>query len=150
MLRPSAELDQVCPRGRYAVRNVGWLQIAMNDWLFVGGFETCGNLICNVEGFKRNRAALDPVTQRFPSRELHYEEVRPARFLDTVNPGNVGVIDLCQNLSFATEAGYALQVLGESFRKDFQCHFARQLVIAGTIHLAHAACAEMAQDLGMV
>jgi hypothetical protein len=39
-----------------------------------------------------------------------------ARFLNAMDGSNVGVIDLCQDLRLAAEAGHSLRVLGEGLR----------------------------------
>ena len=67
--------------------------------------------------------------------------------LEAVDRGDVGVIELGEELRFALEARQALLVLGEGGRQDLDRHLALQARVGGAIDLAHAALAELGGDL---
>ena len=46
----------------------------------------------------------------------------------------------------ALEAGEAVGVGGESFRKDLESHVPIELGVAGPVNLTHAACADLGGD----
>ena len=72
--------------------------------------------------------------------------LRP-RLLDGVDGDDAGMIEGGEGLGFALESREAFGVVPERGRQDFQRDVAAELRVGGAIHLAHAACAELLQDL---
>jgi hypothetical protein len=60
---------------------------------------------------------------------------------------DIGVIQRCQNLRFAGEAGHSLGILREGLRKNFDGDLALELRVCSSIYLAHTALAQLAADV---
>jgi hypothetical protein len=74
--------------------DVGRLQIPVDDALLVRRFECARDL--PGDGHRlvdRNGPLPDAVRQRWAVDELHHQRLRGARSLETVNDGDVGMIE---------------------------------------------------------
>ena len=93
--------------------DVGRLQIAVDDALFMSGFERFSDLPrdrqCLVEG---NRAPRDPLRQNLAVNELHHQRRDAIRFFDAVDRGDVRMIERREHLRFATESREAIGIVG--------------------------------------
>ena len=67
--------------------------------------------------------------------------------LETVQVGDVGVVEARQHPRLALEPRHSLCILGECLRQHLQRHLTAELGVGRPPHLAHAAGAEMRQDL---
>src|ERR1700730_5350448 len=67
--------------------------------------------------------------------------------VDAVDGRDVGMVQRCEQLSFALEPGDALGVLGEGVGKDLEGDLPLEPGVQGAIDLAHAAGAERRNDL---
>jgi len=63
--------------------------------------------------------------------------------------GDVGMIQRRQNSGFAFESCGAVLIVGKGFRQEFDRDTAPQFTVGGLIHLAHAACPQVAGDFVM-
>ena len=79
--------------------------------------------------------------------QFHDERTDTARFFETMDVRDVGVIQRRQRLRFAREPGQAIGIAGEGVRQDLQRDVAIQLRVVCAIHLAHATCAEGGANL---
>ena len=127
--------------------DVRGLQIAVDDPLLVRGFERLGNLLrdrqCLVE---RDRAACDPLRQVVALDQLHDEGVNVTRLFESVNDGDVGMVQRRQGPGFTLEAREPLGVVRERLGQDLDRDIAVQRRITRLIHLAHAALADLCGD----
>ena len=122
----------------------------MNHSLFVSGFESFEDLIRDRNRFiERNRSAPDVFSQRFSRDKLHDQELPTGGFLDAVNGCDVGMIQRCQNARFALETFCSFGVMGERIRKQLDRNTTAQPGVGCLIHLAHAACSQVAGDFVM-
>jgi len=118
------------------------LQITMDDALLVRGLQAFRDLFCNRERFiERDGASCDPIRQRRPFDQLHHERRHARRVFESVNVGDVRVVQGGQHLGLTTEPCKALSIGHERLRQDFDRNLTIQLRVAGAIHLAHAPAA---------
>jgi len=68
-------------------------------------------------------------------------------FLETVDAGDVRVIERGENLRFPAEAGETLRILGHPIRQCFQRDRAAESGIGRPVHFAHPPRAEQTGDL---
>src|SRR5262249_25595136 len=78
--------------------------------------------------------------------ELEDERANAVRILETVNGGDVLVIQRGEDLSFAFEAREAVGVNRELGRENLQRDIAIELCVACAIHLAHPAAPKGGKD----
>jgi hypothetical protein len=135
-------------RAVVAYFDVGRLQIAMDDALFVCRLEGVGDLRRNrqrlVEG---ERPALDPLREVLAVDEFHDERRRRRLLLEAVNLGDMRMVERGERFRFALEPHQPIGVAGNRFGKDLESDFAIEDRIADAIHLAHAAGANQRDDL---
>ena len=109
----------------------------MNDTLLVRRFEPIGNLLRQREGFvQRKRTARDPLSERLAFDELHNEELSAFAFFEAVESGDVRVVELSEQPSFALESGQPLFVSGKLFGEGFDRDIPPEFSISSSIHLA--------------
>jgi len=132
--------------------DVGRLQVAVDDALLVRFLEGLGDLLRNDDRFvNRDCSALQPLREVLAGDELHRQEmggraVGESRALESVDVGDVGVIEGGQQLRLALEAGQALGILCHLGRQHLDRDLAPELVVGRAIHLAHASRAEGCGD----
>ena len=118
--------------------DVARLQIAVDDALLVRGFERIGDLARDGERLlERNRALLDPLGERLALDQLHDQVVRA----DVEQRADIGMVQRGDG------ARLALEAVAEPLGGDLHRHFAVQAGIGGAIDLAHAARADLFEDL---
>ena len=127
--------------------DVGRFQIAVNDALFVRGFERVGDLAGDGESLvNRNGSRRDTFGERGPVDEFHHQRSDTAGFLKAVNSGDIGMVQRCQRLRFALEAGHAVGVLSESSGQYLDGHLAMQPGVLRAVDLTHSARADGRED----
>ena len=79
----------------------------MDDAFFVRRFERLGHLLRDGERliFRNRSAALDAFRQRLAGNEFHDEVTRAGVFFQSVNRGDVGMIQRRQHFRFALKTG---------------------------------------------
>ena len=108
--------------------DVGGLEVAVDDPLLVRRLERLGDLPRDGEGLvERQRAALQPFGEVFALDELHDEGADAARLLEAVDRGDVGVLQLGQDLRLALEPREAVGVGGERLGEDLDRDLALEL-----------------------
>ncbi len=87
--------------------------------------------------------------QRRAVQKLHRDEVLALGFLDRVNRHDVRMLERGDRARLALEPRQAVGVVCERFGQHLQRHVTAELGVAGAIHLAHAAGADLLEDLVM-
>src|SRR5262245_63398502 len=91
----------------------------MNDSFLMRVLQRLGNLLRNGQGLSNwNRAALDRIGQCFSSDQLHHEKVAAVDFLQSVNCGDVRMIQRCQYPCLTLETRNTFGIVAECFRKE--------------------------------
>jgi hypothetical protein len=130
--------------------DVGRLQVAVDDPVLVRRLQPVGDLAGDPHDLvRRHRPLLHAPAQVLPLHQLHHQEADPAFLLETVDRGDVGMLQAGQGPRLALEPGLALGIARELGRQDLDRHVAAELRVAGAEHLAHAALADLALDLVM-
>ena len=132
-------------------KNIGWLDIAMNDAFCMGGIERVGNLDSEVEYLvERKRLLADAMLQRLPFEQLHGDEwdllAAVIHHIDFVDRADVRVIQRRGGAGFALKSFERRAIFRESFGQELQRHLAAQLGVFGLVDHTHAAAAELFQD----
>ena len=73
--------------------------------------------------------------------------VPPRGRLQSVDGGDVRMIERCERAGLALEARQPFMVVGKAFGQHFQRHVAIELCIAGAVHLTHSARANRRDNL---
>ena len=68
------------------------------------------------------------------------------RLFEAIDGSNVWMIQRCQHLGFALEAGEPIRILRKGLRQYFDRDIAIQLFVARPIHLTHSALAQLRAD----
>ena len=137
----------------------------MNDPLLVRGLERVGDLFRDRERLgerqgqgDRFRQAVGPETcppnafrKRRAFDQLHHESSHVASgfsrtFFETVDRGDVRMVQRGEDLRFADEPCEAIGIVGDGGQQHFDRDVAIQLRVARAIHLAHAADANRIED----
>ena len=130
--------------------NVGGLDVAMDDALFVGGVESIGKLDADFNGARNGKGAEgDGFVEGLAFEQLHGDEGAAILFFDGVNGANAGMIERGGRAGFAEETFEGLFVAMRGFRKKFQGDTAAELGVFSFVNDAHAAFAELAEDAVM-
>ena len=120
----------------------------MNDPLLVRGLERVRDLPGHGERFFcRNRPRRDPLRERLALDELENERLDVARFLETVDRRNVGMVQRREDLGLPLEPRQPLGILRHRLWQHLDRHLAVQLPVLRPVHLPHASRAERRQDL---
>ena len=92
--------------------DVGGLQIAMDNALFVRRFQGLGDLAGNPQRFiQRNGAAGDAFLQRRPFHQLHHQRAHAARFFQAVYRGDIGMAERRQRLRLSLQTRHAVTIV---------------------------------------
>ncbi len=104
------------------------LEVAVDDPLLVRLLHRLGDLPGDGERLvERERPSLQPLGEVLARHELHHEGAHAVRLLEAVDRGDVGVLQLGQELRLALEAREALRVPGEVLRQDLDRDLALEL-----------------------
>ena len=128
--------------------DVGGLQVAVDDAVLVRLLERLGDLLRDRDRFVHgDRAAREAFREVLAGDELHRQEVEGGavgqrRALESVDVGDVRVVEGGEQLRLALEAGEALRILRQLGRQHLDRHVAAELRVAGAGDLAHPARAE--------
>ena len=123
--------------------DVARLEVAVHDALLMRGVERLGDLPGNLERLARaasgrRRAAR----QRLPVDVFEDQEPRALILFESVDAGDVRMVQRCQELRLAGEAGDVLGIAGQRFGQRLDGDRAAKLGVAGAIHHSHAARAQ--------
>ena len=120
----------------------------MDDAFAVSGLESRRNAGGAAQRFaQRHRASEEALLQRLAFDELENQE-RSVLSLDNVEErADVGMVDLRDEPRFALEAGETIGIVGERRREDLDGDVSSKASVARTIHLAHGAVTQQADNL---
>ena len=119
----------------------------MDDTLLVRGFERVGDLAGDRERFlARNRPQHQTVRQRWALDQFEHQRWSSLRVFQPVDGADVRMIQRGEKLRLTTEPRDTIGIAGENLRKDLERNLAAQRGIAGSIHFAHPAGADGADD----
>jgi hypothetical protein len=124
-------------------KDVGWLDVTMDDALVVSRIEGIGNFDGQGEdGRGFHRASGDLVLQRRALEKLHGNEGLAVLLADVVNRADVGMVQGRRRLSFALEACQCLRVAGNVVGQELESDEAVQARVFRFINHAHATAAK--------
>src|SRR5436190_22640673 len=83
----------------------------------------------------------------FAVDQLENEKTLAGRFLESVNRGDVRMVQRREDLRLPLEAHEAIVVLCECLRENLERDAASELDVPGAVDLAHSACADRRDDL---
>ena len=119
----------------------------MNDPLLMRGLKRVRDLRRDRQGvIKPDRATRDALRQVLALDEFHDQRTNTIGFFETVDRGDVRMVQRRERLRFAREPGEPVGIVRKRVRKDFECDIAIQLGVAGAVHPAHAPFADLYGD----
>ena len=95
----------------------------------------------------RNWSLRDAIGQRRAFDQLHHQRRGAASPLETVDGGDVRVVERREDLGFAPEAREPIGISGHRLGQDLDRHVALQVGVGGAVDLTHSASAELGEDL---
>ncbi len=123
------------------------LEVAVHDARLVRRLQRLGDL----DGQRQRALELHRCAQQFPKRgaveQLLHHEVHAALVADVVHRGDVRVVERRRRPRLLLEPGQPLRVGGELLGQHLDGHLAAQARVLRQPHLAHAARAELLEDL---
>jgi hypothetical protein len=126
--------------------DVGRLQVAVDDSLVVRRLERLGDLFRDADGIvKRDRAAPQPLRQVLAFHQLHDEGAHITRFFETVDVGDVRVVQGREGLGFACETCDPVGIVPK-VAQHLDRNVSIEPGVARAIDLAHAARADQRDD----
>ena len=115
----------------------------MNDSVLVRGLEGLRDLPGDGERFvERNRSVCNAIRERRPFHELEDQGPDAVSFFESVDRGDVRMIERREHACFPLESREAIRIVRESIRQDFERHVAAELSVVGALDFAHAARAD--------
>ena len=137
-------------------RDVGGLQVAVDNPFFVGDVEGLGDLPRDAQRVTNGQPrALRPLTrdiregvrERLPVHELENQEPDAFGFLEAVDRADVRMIQRGEHPRLPLEAREPLGVARERVRQELDRDIALELRVARAVHLTHAARTEQGLHL---
>ena len=120
----------------------------MNDAFLVRRFQRIQNLFRNLQRFIcRQRAALQPLRQRFGLHEFHDDASCFAGFFQAVDVSDIRVIQRGENLGFSLKTGETIRIIRESIRKSLDGNVSSELRVVSAEDDAHPSFAKRGSDL---
>jgi len=128
-------------------KDIGGLDVAMNDAAGVSGLEAGGDVDGNVEEFIGiERLVTQEMLESEAIEKFHGDESLAVLLTDIVNGADIRMIEGGSGLRFALEAGEGLWIEGDFGRKEFEGDKAVQAGVFGFVDNAHATTAEFFED----
>jgi hypothetical protein len=123
------------------------LEIAMDDPAFMRSFQSFRDLLCKQQHFTdRNTTAPDAARKRWSFNKFEDERLHCIRAFDSIDSGDIRVIQSSEDLCFTPEGGKPGVIPGGSIRSHLERYITIKLGIVGTIDLAHAAGTDKFQN----
>ena len=123
-------------------------KIAMDDALLVRRFQRVSDLLRDGQRLvDRDRPARDALREVLALDEFHHERADAAGFFETVDVGDVRMVQRGQGPGLALKPRDPLRVGGERLGQDLDRDGAIQLRVPRAVDFTHAAGAERRQDL---
>src|SRR5262249_17923057 len=129
-------------------RDIRRLEIAVDDALVVRGLQGVGNLPRDRQRIAEGQtAAPEPPGERVAFDELEDKQARLSNLLESMNRGDVRMVQRREHLRFASESREPFRIEGERGGQDLDRDLALQLRVARAVHFAHPTRAERRDDL---
>ncbi len=93
-----------------------------------------------------NGPLLDAIGNGRPIDQLHHESGLPVGPLESVDGGDVGVIQGREDFRFTLKPREPIDIFRHCLRQDFDGDVPLQIRVCGPIHFAHPAGADLASD----
>ena len=120
-------------------KDVGGLDIAMNDLFRMRGFERIGDLDRELNRQAEfNRPSRDAFLQCFTIQQLHRNELLAVGFVNVVDSADIGMIQCGRRSSLALKALDGLDVVGNLTGQEFERHLAPKSQVLGAVDDTHA------------
>ena len=129
-------------------KNIGRLDVAVDDALCVGSVQSIGDLDAQIEHrLDFQRLATDPVPERLALQKFHGDEGSPLGLVNLVNGADVRMIQCRSGLGFALKTAECLRAFGYIVGQELESHKATELHILGLVYDTHRAGAELLDDV---
>ena len=124
-------------------KDIGRLDVAMNDSLGVRGVQPVGNLNRQGDdGFVLQRLSRDEMFQRHAIQKFHDNERLLTVLADLVNGANIGMVESRRCSSLAAKAFQGLRVLRQFVGQEFKGDETAKFGVLSLVDHSHAAAAE--------
>ena len=128
--------------------DVGGFEIAVDDALFVRGFESAGELERDRHNLRRReRTRAQPVGECRPFNQFEHERGHTVCLFEAVDTADVRVIQSGDQPGFTGEPCHAVRVCHEGGREHLDRDVTVEHEITGAIDLAHAPLTDGCQHL---
>ena len=123
-------------------------EIPVNDAALVGGFEGINQLARDRQHVgDRKRSFLNLGRETLPGNELHDQIVEALVFFQTVDRGNVGMVQRREYTRLTLEARHALLVRRKMLGQHFDRDVPPELRVPSSVDFPHPARTERSDDL---
>jgi hypothetical protein len=113
----------------------------------MGPFEALSNLAADIARlFEREGTFGYPFGQRLAFDKLQDKKALPVSLFNSIDGGNIWVIERGEDFGFTLKPGQPLAVYGEDIGQHFDGHLSAEADILGPINFAHPTGAEFAKD----
>ncbi len=120
----------------------------MNDPLLVRGFQRFRDLLRDRERLvDRSRTACDALRKIVALDQLHHQGGEVRGLFESVNRGDVQMVEGREHFGFALEARQAIRIASHRGGQHLDRNLAFQIRVGGLIHLAHTTDAYLRGDL---
>ena len=128
--------------------DVRGLQIAVDDPLLVRGFERLCDLLRDGQGFvERHGPARDALRQIVTFNKFHHEGGQAPAFFETVDRGDVRMIEGSEHFGFALKTREPIGIDRERRRQDLDRDLPLEFRVGRPIHLPHPAFPDRRGDV---
>src|SRR5215467_8204049 len=87
--------------------------------------------------------------QGLAAQHFHHDELLSLVFCNLMNGADVGVIQSGRSARLAAKPLKRLGIMGQVFRKEFECYMASEVQVLGFVDDAHAATTKLFEDTVM-
>src|SRR5207245_4613352 len=123
-------------------KNIGWLDIPMDDPFAVGRLQRACDLSSQPEHLLyRQGLAIHVLFERLTFEQLHDEELLPLVFSHVVNRADVRIVERGCGVCFTLEAPLRAGFHGETRRQNLDSDASFEARVSGAVNFAHPASA---------
>src|SRR5205085_49344 len=128
-------------------KDIGWLDVAMDDALRMRGVKGVGNFDAEVDKLvDLERAAGEAIVERLALHPLHDDERVTLMLADVVDRADVGVVQAGRGSRFDAKPFHRLPIACEVFWNELEGDLPPKAGVVSTVDNAHAAGAELVDD----
>ena len=130
--------------------DIGALDIAVDDLVFVGFLKPLADADCERQGFfQLQRPGGNLVVEALAGNESHRDEGSAFDFIDLVDSADVWVIEARRSLRLAEETLFLVTIAEQMGAEELESNRTLELGVLGLVDDAHPALAEFGGDLVM-